>query len=248
MDRSRLEWKPGLWLDARRGLWIAESRTLVVADLHLGYVWAHRFEGQLMPLGAKEDATERLLELIDIYQPREVVLLGDIVHRVIPAPALREALTRFAEEIGARAELRIVLGNHDAHLPALLEHCGLTLHTVRKLRIGPHLLTHGDGPDDDERVASAFQAASPNGRVIIGHEHPAITLSGGPASWVKCPCFLASPEVLVLPAFSQWAAGSPVRDGNFLSAFARRTRFEHGIAIVANKLLPVKLSAARSGR
>lgn len=248
MDRSRLEWKPGLWLDARRALWIAESRMLVVADLHLGYVWAHRFEGQLMPLGAKEDATERLLDLIEIYQPREVVLLGDIVHRVVPAPALREEMTHFAREIGARVELRIVLGNHDAHLPVLLERCGLTLQMARELRVGPHLLAHGDGPDDEERVIAAFQSAGPNGRVIIGHEHPAISLSGGPASWVKCPCFLASPEVLVLPAFSQWAAGSPVRNGNFLSAFSRRTIFEHGIAIVANKLLPVRLSDARSAR
>jgi putative SbcD/Mre11-related phosphoesterase len=242
MDRSRMELEPGLWLDARRGVWIEESRTLVVADLHLGYVWAHRFEGQLLPLSAREDSTERLLELIASYRPADVVLLGDVVHRVVPAPELRSEVRRLATEVAGRARLRIVMGNHDAHLSTLLTDIGVKVETALQLNAGSHLLLHGDGPDDGERVAAAFRETAPSGRVIIGHEHPALTLSDGVSSSVKCPCFLASREVLVLPAFSRWAAGTNAREGRFLSPFARRTRFDRGIAILADKLLPVGLS------
>ena len=242
MDRSRMELEPGLWLDARRAVWIEGARALVVADLHLGYVWAHRFEGQLLPLGAREDSTERLLDLITSYRPAEVVLLGDVVHRVVPEPALRAEVRGLAEEVAGRARLRIALGNHDAHLLSLLEGIGVEVETARQLQAGPHLLVHGDGPDDGARVAAALRRTAPGGRVIIGHEHPALTLSDGVSSSVKCPCFLVSRQVLVLPAFSRWAAGSNARDGRFLSPFARRAQFDLGIAILADKLLSVRLS------
>jgi uncharacterized protein len=241
-DRSRMELEPGLWLDARRAVWIEDARALVVADLHLGYVWAHRFEGQLLPLSVREDSTERLLDLIASYRPAEVVLLGDVVHRVVPAPELRSEVRRLAAEVAERARLRIVMGNHDAHLSTLLADLGVEVETALQILAGSHLLLHGDGPDDAERVAAAFREIASGGRVIMGHEHPALTLSDGVSSSVKCPCFLASRQVLVLPAFSRWAAGSNAREGRFLSPFARRAEFDQGIAILANKLLPVRLS------
>ena len=248
MDRSRMELEPGLWLDARRAVWIEDARTLVVADLHLGYIWAHRFAGQLLPLSAREDSTERLLDLIASYRPAEVVLLGDVVHRVVPAPELRSEARRLAGEVAGRARLRIVLGNHDAHLSTFLAGIGVEVETARQLRAGAHLLLHGDGLDDGERVAAAFRESAPGGRVIIGHEHPALTLSDGVSSCVKCPCFLASRELLVLPAFSRWAAGTNAREGRFLSPFSRRTQFDQGIAILADKLLSVRLSPSAKTR
>jgi len=243
MDRSRMELEPGLWLDARRALWIADTRALVVADLHLGYAWAHRFEGQLLPLSAREDSTERLLDLIASYRPAEVVLLGDIVHRVVPAPELLSEVRRLIAEVSRRARLRLVMGNHDAHLSTLLSGLGVEVEIARHFQTGSHLLLHGDGPDDADRVAAAFRDTAPGGRVIIGHEHPALTISDGVSSSVKCPCFLASREVLVLPAFSRWAAGANAREGRFLSPFARRAHFDKAFAILADKLLPVRLSA-----
>ena len=246
MDRSRLEWNPGLWLDARRAVWIEGTRSLVVADLHLGYVWAHRHEGQLLPISVREDSTERLLALMHSYQPREVVFLGDVVHRAVSAPALCAEITRLFAEVSARSRPRIVLGNHDAHLPGLLAECGIVVKMGRQLQAGPHLLLHGDEPDDPEGISETFAAIGGGGRVIIGHEHPAISLSDGVASRVKCPCFLSSSEVLVLPAFSRWAAGTDPRGGRFLSPFARLTQFDRAIAILAGKLLPVRYGHASS--
>ena len=244
-----MELEPGLWLDARRAVWIEDARALVVADLHLGYVWAHRFEGQLLPLSAREDSTERLLDLIASYRPAEVVLLGDVVHRVVPAPEMRSEVRRLAAEVGGRARLRIVIGNHDAHLSTLLADLGVEVETARQMqRRRSHLLLHGDGPDDDERVAAAFRETAPHGRVIIGHEHPALTLSDGVSSSVKCPCFLVEPRgpgaarVLSLGRRREPAGGAfslPIRP--------RRTRFDQGIAILADKLLPSQ-TFARSGK
>lgn len=228
MDRSRLEIKPGLWLDARRALFLAETQTLVAADLHLGYAWAHRHGGQLLPVSAPEDAPQRLLALIESYAPREVVLLGDIVHRAVAVEALQAELCELINTLHARLRLILVAGNHDRHLRRLLDECGLDLPLQTEHRCGKYLLVHGD--------ARRVENAAP-GCVIMGHEHPAITISDGVATRAKCPCFLLSEEVLVLPAFSSWAAGTSVRAHSRLSPWAREVVFPEAVAIVGGKLL-----------
>ncbi len=239
MDRSRLELEPGLWLDAARAVWLEEARVLAVADLHLGYAWAHRASGQLMPLSAEEDTTERLIKLIERYRPEEVVILGDIVHRAVDAPALHTELRWLALNVGERARLRLIGGNHDRQLAATLATAGIALEIAETIAIGPHLLLHGDERDETAAQTQLTTAAARQGRVILGHEHPAFVLSDGVASRAKCPCFLAGPGLLVLPAFSAWAAGTETRDGRFLSLYPRLASPTHAVAILAGKLLAI---------
>jgi putative SbcD/Mre11-related phosphoesterase len=242
MDRSRLELEPGVWLDAGRAVWLEEWRTLAVADLHLGYAWAHRAEGQLLPVDTGEDSTERLLKLIERYRPEEVVLLGDIVHRAVDVPALHTELRWLALTVGERARLRLIGGNHDRELAATLATAGIVLEIDDSATVGPHLLLHGDERDESIAESRLSERATLGGRVILGHEHPAIGISDGVASHVKCPCFVAGESFLVLPAFSRWAAGGDVRTYRFMSPYARLRTAERAIAIVAGKLLPVPLA------
>ncbi|MDR3405205.1 MAG: metallophosphoesterase family protein [Chthoniobacter sp.] len=242
MDRSRLELEPGVWLDAGRAVWLEEWRTLAVADLHLGYAWAHRAEGQLLPVDTGEDSTERLLKLIERYRPEEVVLLGDIVHRAVDVPALHTELRWLALTVGERARLRLIGGNHDRELAATLATAGIVLEIDDSASVGPHLLLHGDEGDESAAESRLSEQAAMGGRVILGHEHPAIGLSDGVASHVKCPCFVTGANFLILPAFSRWAAGSDVHTYRFMSPYARLRTAERAIAIVAGKLLPVPLS------
>ena len=239
MDRSRLELEPGVWLDADRAVWLEEWRTLAVADLHLGYAWAHRAEGQLLPVDTREDSTERLLKLLTRYPAQEVVLLGDIVHRAVDVPALHTELRWLALTVGERARLRLIGGNHDRKLAATLATAGLVLEVDASATVGPHLLLHGDEPDEAVAESHLLERAAAGGRVILGHEHPAIGLSDGVASHVKCPCFVTGTNFLVLPAFSRWAAGSDIRSYRFMSPYARLRPVEHAVAIMAGKLMPV---------
>jgi uncharacterized protein len=242
MDRSRLELEPGVWLDAGRALWLEEWHTLAVADLHLGYAWAHRAEGQLLPVDTREDSTERLLKLLERYPAQEVVLLGDIVHRAVDVPALHTELLWLALTVGERARLRLIGGNHDRELAATLATAGIVLEVDASAAAGPHLLLHGDERDEALAESRLQKCAAAGGRVILGHEHPAIGLSDGVASHVKCPCFVAGANFLILPAFSRWAAGGDIRSDRFMSPYARLRSAEHAIAIVAGKLLPVPLA------
>ncbi len=241
MDRSRLELEPGIWLDARRAAWLEAERVLIVADLHLGYAWAHRHGGNLLPLSAREDTAERLRGLVETYVPRELVLLGDIVHRALAIQPLKDELCAFFAELGGLTKLRLLAGNHDAQLAPLLRTCGIDAQLTSIHRAGPHVLVHGDSAPKTPAGADVHLRPARGGRMFLGHEHPAISISDGAARCAKCPCFVIGSDFIVLPAFSQWAAGTEIRGRELMSPLIRGSRPERAVAIVADKLLPLRL-------
>ena len=222
---------PSLHLDARHVLWLPGHRALVAADLHLGYAWAQRHAGQLLPISAPDNTIDRLAALVSEYRPAQLILLGDIVHRALPIPAIREQLETLLTRLSATT-LRFIAGNHDRNLQPLLP--GIPLEP--ELTLTPHLLIHGD-----QAETKTLSHLTPASWLIMGHEHPAITIHDRVTTSVKCPCFLVAPRILILPAFSPWSAGSNIRSSQFLSPLARETHFTDAYAILASRILPISL-------
>ena len=212
MDKSRLQIEPGIWVDARRAIWFERLGILAVADLHIGYNWAHRHSGQMLPLHP-DDTVLRLQALCDFYKPTELLILGDIVHRALPLPQIQSELQNLLANLPG---VRLIAGNHDRFLEKLISAPLQTDHA----RDG-YLFVHG------------HQTLERPERVVMGHEHPAISVGDGVATSVKCPCFLISRKTIVLPAFSLWAAGGV--------EMALRERFDRAVAILGDKLLPIHL-------
>ena len=214
MDKTRLQIEPGLWLDARRAIWFEELSILAVADLHIGYNWAHRHGGQMLPLHPPDNTVSRLKELCDFYKPAELLLLGDIVHRALPLPQIQ---TEVQNLLAALPGVRLIVGNHDRFLEKFI-----TAPLESEYLRGGYLFVHGHLPS--ERLEC----------VVMGHEHPAISVGDGVATSVKVPCFLISRRTIVLPAFSLWAAGGV--------EMALKQRFDRAVAILGDKLLPIPLN------
>lgn len=231
MDKLAYNLRDDIWLDARRAIWFADSRILAVADPHLGYAWVQRARGNLFPL-TPDSTVMRLSALCQHYRPERIVLAGDIVHSAASIPALVEELRHLVSAIReTKAELLLVLGNHDCSLEALLSQHGIKARVKDKFACGPHIFIHGDGEPpviEDKR-----------GLIIMGHEHPAIRIGDGVASAVKYPCFLVSDDLIVLPAFSEWAAGTPFGSYPFMSKLASNAAFKLAVAIVGDRLLPI---------
>ena len=237
MDKSRLEVSPGVWLDYRRAIFLEKEKLLAVADLHLGYAWAHRFKGQMMPLQSDDCLLSRLRELCGFYAPDRLAIVGDIVHDAVPVAEIREELELLFAELGKICGLKLILGTHDRKLRRFTKSEGIEF--LPKFETDEFLLTHGN----ELREAPADKT------IIMGHEHPAICLGDGIKS-AKFPCFLigragtagARSQILVLPAFSYWAAGTNIRAYPFMSPLAEKARFAKAVAICGTKLLPVNLS------
>lgn len=234
MDHSRYEVAPGMWLDARRALWLAESRTLAVADLHLGYTWAHRHSGQLMPITVPDDTRDRLFALQQQYDPAQVVLLGDIVHRAVPIAPIQDELLSVINCFSA-ATVNLVAGNHDRNLEPLL--AGQRTQLMTHVDAGGCIFLHGDA-DSAAATETVIERARKKGQwIVIGHEHPSATLGDGVATWEKYPCFLICDGLIVLPAFSRWAAGNSREE--YMSPLLTCTSVKLKVAILGDQLLPL---------
>jgi hypothetical protein len=225
-----LEFLLGIVFDSRRAVYFREQGLLAVADLHLGYAWSHRAQGQLMPVAPKDNVLDRLKALIGDYNPQRVVLLGDIVHRALPVPALLDELRALLSLAEGKCELVLLAGNHDRKLQQLLKQLGASDVLQDELLAGENVFLHGDRP-----------ATQPATRYIIGHEHPAISLGDGVATSRKFPSFLIAQNVLTLPSFSSWSAHTPFPFYEFMSPIARAARFETALAIMGDRLLPVPI-------
>jgi len=226
----------GVVLDSRRSAYLVPARTLIVADLHLGYSWVQRERGALFPVKEPGDPKDRLLQIQQDYSPERIVVLGDIVHKATPLPALEKELREFCGRLSESSKILFCLGNHDRHLDTLVDQWKLPVTLADEWSDGYWRLVHGD--DNASRIAD-FILTSSSLPTIIGHEHPSVLLGDGIASQAKLPAFLVGDSVIVLPAFSNWSAGSTVGRRPFLGQIARQAAFRDAYVCLGQRLLRI---------
>lgn len=175
--------------------------TLVLADTHFGKDAASNVE---FPLGAGEDAVDRLSDLVERFDPDEVVLAGDVFHSFDYVPDAAERalsdLLAVVRDSGARPVL--LEGNHDTMLDSVWQG---DLHRE-------YVLSTGAGDDETVVVCHGHEAPETRAdRYIVGHDHPTIVIEGQ-----KRPCFLdgrgvySGVDVLVVPPFNRLVEGVSV--------------------------------------
>ena len=173
-------------LDGRLALFHQIERWLAVADLHFGYELSQRAAGRLVPMWGMASISDRLTELMKEYDPRRLIILGDLVH---DKSAVREA-AQLMRDLATRCEVVVVAGNHDRQLGGHIE-------MVESWQTGDFHFHHG------------HCAADAPGRIqIIGHRHPAAVITDGAGLRLKCPAFVQQASCWIMPAFSPWASGT----------------------------------------
>lgn len=163
------------------------TATAVIADVHLGYSAARQRLGDAVPLRSIAEEMRPLADAAKLHGIAALIVAGDLFERGFDA-ALHQ---QFLDVLG---NLRIafhglVPGNHDrgidkASIPLPLHPNGCDLAGWR--------IVHGDQWVDEAHL-------------IMGHFHPAVRRQRR-----KLPCFLTRQTHLILPAFSEDAAGVDV--------------------------------------
>ena len=173
-------------LDGRLALFHQEQGWLAVADLHFGYEISQRAAGRLMPMWGMESIEDRLLALLTDYRPRHLVILGDLVHDRAAAPEARALIERLA----AFTQPVLLAGNHDRQL-------AVTLPMLDSWQTDGFHFHHGHcAADATDRIQ------------VIGHHHPAGSITDGAGLRLKLPAFVQQGGCWIMPAFSPWAAGA----------------------------------------
>jgi DNA ligase-associated metallophosphoesterase len=213
MERVRVECEAGptagadgspaadLLLLAGRGALLPASRTLLVADLHLGKAATFRDAGIPVPEGSAQRDLERLARLVASRLVRRVLVLGDLFHAGRGCtPAVFEEFAALRERL-AGTEVVLVRGNHDRSIGRLPAALGIDA-CLPRLDEPPFHFVH------DPLDAAAAVAA---GRcVVAGHVHPTVAVRGTSGDRLADRCFVAREGLVLLPAFGSFTGGSRV--------------------------------------
>lgn len=177
---------------ADRAVYLADTDTVVVADLHFGRGNSSRVEA---PIDATESIRRRVSTLLGRFNPETIVFAGDLLHSFdrLPAVAVDAIEGLWDNCTDAGVDPVAVAGNHDSRLAECWP--GTVDDTV----------TLADGTV----VCHGHTLPEQRGhRYVVGHAHPAITIEG-----VKRPCYLFGEdayrggELVMLPAFTTLAGG-----------------------------------------
>jgi uncharacterized protein len=199
-----------LMLDPSGGLFWPATGLLAVSDLHLEKGSSYARRGQLLPPWDTHVTLDRLSLLLRRWQPRLVIALGDSFHddhgaaRMPPSELARlNAMTRAHRFIW-------VQGNHDPAPP-----CGVGGESTEAFTTTTLVFRH-------QATIGAQTTAAQTGE-ICGHHHPKAAIPARGCN-VSRPCFVASSQRLMMPAFGAYTGGLDVRDPAIARLFPRGGR------------------------
>ena len=179
-----------LTLLPERAVWWRARRTLLVADPHFGKAATFRALGVPVPRGTTTGTLARLDAVIDRHAPARLIFLGDFLHAAEGRDAETLRVLNEWRRRHAAIDMTLVRGNHDARAgdpPRELElRCVTGPHSET-----PFALDHHPRP-------------APDGYVLCGHIHPAVTLTGIGRQHSRLPCFWFGKTIGVLPAFGEF--------------------------------------------
>lgn len=199
---------------------------LVLADFHVGYEEALTKQGVLIPRFQFKDTMERLEKIFDFLgmkdkEIRTVVINGDLKHEFgqISMQEWREALKVFDYLAGKCKKIVLVKGNHDTILDPIAEKRDLEV--VEEFMVGNSLITHGHKLSETLNFGKCDN-------LIIGHEHPAVSLRENPDSVrvEKFKAFLKGKykrkTLIVQPSFCLVTEGTDVTKEKLLSPYLQQ--------------------------
>ncbi len=142
------------------------QRTLVIADLHIGWEVALAEQGIHVPSQTGK-MLQKLLQLIDKCKPTNLLILGDVKHTIARVdmgewrdiPEFFEALSQEVSSI------QVILGNHDGNLEPLLPE-KIQLFPQTGLAIDNVGYFHGNAWPAPELLGCHS--------LVMGHVHPTV--------------------------------------------------------------------------
>ncbi|MCU0403287.1 MAG: ligase-associated DNA damage response endonuclease PdeM [Chitinophagaceae bacterium] len=194
-------------LHPHRCMYWEKEKTLIISDLHLGKTGHFRKEGIAVPQQVFQQDLQRLFDTIHYFNPREILLTGDLFHS--RSNLEWDWFARWRKEL-TTATITLVLGNHDK-VPARVAE-DLDMHVFEKVEKAGLMFVHNahDVPNPEDQVKG----------IICGHVHPAVKVATGIRQSVRLPCFHFSGNICTMPAFSLFTGTHVIRPGKNDRLFA----------------------------
>jgi hypothetical protein len=221
-----------------------KTRTIVIADLHIGWEMSLSQKGIHVPTQTPK-LLKKLKNLLLTYKPERLIILGDVKHTVATAEISEwQDIPDFFQEIKKQTqEILIIRGNHDGNLEPLLPE-NIKLLPATGTTLGDIGFFHGHKWPSPTLLRCKT--------LVMGHIHPTIAFHD-PAGfritrqvWIKINCNTPklseillqkhkikieksientlfnhykikpkSSQLFILPSFNEFLGGRPLNEQKF---------------------------------
>jgi DNA ligase-associated metallophosphoesterase len=175
-------------LDKERAIYLPKEQLLAISDLHLGKAAHFRKAGFAIPNAVSQKDLNRLKYLIEKFDPKRLLINGDMFHSDYNSEINDFALWRQAFK---NLEIILVKGNHDKQKVELYERLAINV-VERSFDIAGFKFIHDIANCEVDKY------------VIGGHLHPGISIYNNAKQRLKFPCFYFGEKSAILPAFSHF--------------------------------------------
>ena len=210
-----MELSPGIKI-IHTALWLTTERILIVNDLHIGYEEALHGKGILVPKFQLQEIIKEMEKIFQKVKPTTLIINGDLKHEfgTVLRQEWKEVLQFLDFVLKNVLEVIIIQGNHDPLITPIAEKRNVRV--VKEYVVGDTIIVHGD-----KIIETTLK------RIIIGHEHPAITIREG-SKWEEYKCFLKGKwkgkELIAVPSFNPLLEGTDVLKEEVLSPFLKNIK------------------------
>ena len=227
------------WEITGLGLYLRAENALIVSDLQLGREEIMNRQGVFVPRfnyteikkrfeGIFEDLKERGVKELD-----RIIINGDFKHEFgkILEQEWGEVIDIITLLQKNCRKLILVKGNHDKALEPIAKWKDVEFVDYVFLEKGETLVLHGDSLSFKQELKKVR-------RIVIGHEHPAVTIREGvKAETFKC--FLKGEwkgkTLVVLPSMNSMSIGNDITKNELLSPFLKEGVEEFEVWAVEDK-------------
>ncbi|MFC1691845.1 metallophosphoesterase [Nanoarchaeota archaeon] len=216
-------------------LWLQDTKTLIISDLHIGYEEALNKQGIMVPRFHYPDLDKKLKAILDQTNPELIIINGDLKHEFgrISETEWRHTI-RIMDLLLKHAKVLLIKGNHDNIAGPLAEKRNLELVEDYYFEDKQIYVCHGNIIPD--KTNENFKNSK---TVIIGHEHPAVSIKSK-TRVEKFKAFLKgkyeNKTLIVQPSFNPIIEGTDILQEQLLSPFLKQNLENFEAFVVADEV------------
>ena len=168
-----------------------EKEIAIVSDLHLEKGSSFASTGQFIPPYDSEETLKKLLNVIDNYKVKKVILLGDTFHDKDAFHRMSSKVRFLFEELIKNYEVIFILGNHENKMK------------IDSINFYQEYIV--------DNVRFIHEAVQENINQISGHYHPVASIKVS-SKKITTKCLIHTNNHIILPSFGVFTGGLNIHD------------------------------------
>ena len=181
----------GLQICKEGVLFWLEKEIAIVSDLHLEKGSSYASSGQYIPPYDSEETLLKLLDILNKYKVRKVILLGDTFHDKDAFLRMTPKVRFLFEDFTKKYEVIFILGNHENKIK------------IEGIKFHQEYIV--------DNIHFLHEAIQKNINQISGHFHPVASIKVS-SKKITSKCLIHSNNHIILPSFGEFTGGLNIND------------------------------------